>query len=45
MRADFVNEAAKILNIKRKDMIEKDLLFRLFPIETAWTFKLQIEIY
>ncbi len=26
MRADFVNEIARILNIKRKDMIEKDLI-------------------
>ena len=26
MRADFVNEVAKILNIKRKDLIEKDLI-------------------
>nr|WAI02823.1 MAG: nucleotidyl transferase AbiEii/AbiGii toxin family protein [Candidatus Methanoperedens sp.] len=26
MRADFVNEVAKISNIKRKDMIEKDLI-------------------
>lgn len=26
MRADFVNEVARILNIKRKDMIEKDLI-------------------
>ncbi|CAG0982759.1 hypothetical protein METP1_01864 [Methanosarcinales archaeon] len=24
MRADFVNEVAKILDIKRKDLIEKD---------------------
>jgi len=26
VRADFVNEVAKILDIKRKDMIEKDLI-------------------
>lgn len=26
MRADFVNEVARNLNIKRKDMIEKDLI-------------------
>jgi len=26
MRADFVNEVAKILDIKRKDLIEKDLI-------------------
>lgn len=26
MRADFVNEVAKILDIKRKDMIEKDMI-------------------
>lgn len=26
MRADFVNEAGKILNIKRRDLIEKDLI-------------------
>jgi hypothetical protein len=26
VRADFVNEVAKILKIKRKDMIEKDLI-------------------
>ena len=25
MRADFVNEVSRILDIKRKDMIEKDL--------------------
>lgn len=25
MRADFVNEVARILGIKRKDLIEKDL--------------------
>ena len=26
MRADFVNEVARILDIKRKDLIEKDLI-------------------
>jgi hypothetical protein len=26
MRADFVNEVSRILDIKRKDMIEKDLI-------------------
>lgn len=26
MRADFVNEVARILDIKRKDMIEKELI-------------------
>jgi predicted nucleotidyltransferase component of viral defense system len=26
VRADFVNEVAKILDIKRKDLIEKDLI-------------------
>lgn len=26
MRADFVNEVARILNIERKDLIEKDLI-------------------
>ena len=26
MRADFVNKVARILNIKKKDLIEKDLI-------------------
>ncbi len=26
MKVDFVNEVGKILNIKRKDLIEKDLI-------------------
>jgi predicted nucleotidyltransferase component of viral defense system len=26
MRADFVNEVARILDIKRRDLIEKDLI-------------------
>jgi predicted nucleotidyltransferase component of viral defense system len=26
MRADFVNEVAGVLNIKRRDLIEKDLI-------------------
>jgi predicted nucleotidyltransferase component of viral defense system len=26
MRADFVNEVARILGIERKDLIEKDLI-------------------
>jgi hypothetical protein len=26
VRADFVNEVARVLNIKRRDLIEKDLI-------------------
>ena len=30
MRADFVNEVARVLNIKRRDLVEKDLILH-FP--------------
>ncbi len=35
MRADFVNEVARVLNIKRKDMIEKDLILHQILLDLS----------
>ena len=35
MRADFVNEVARILDIKRKDLIEKDLILHQILLDLS----------
>jgi predicted nucleotidyltransferase component of viral defense system len=35
MRADFVNEVAGLLDIKRKDLIEKDLILHLILLDLS----------
>ena len=35
MRADFVNEVARIFNIKRKDMIEKDFILHQILLDLS----------